>query len=175
MVNPSKSSGSGQDKRVRFSDQEHLDPKPECDTEIQTGGQRTPVARKRSVETDAERLEEETAEADSDKRVALKRKAEGDRSDSDVEDSAMNSLAELWHIASVHETSCDKPVCEEPKTHSPYDECRWDYIDDTGGKLLNNTLVEKARPKKKTAIREFDAWEVVDRPRERGRVWHAVG
>ena len=118
MVNSSKSSGSGQDKRVRFSDQEHLDPKPECDTEIQTGGQQTPVARKRSVETDAERLEEETAhtaEADSDKRVALKRKGEGDPSDSDMEDSAMNSLTELWHIASVHETCCDKPVCEEPQ------------------------------------------------------------
>ena len=39
----------------------------------------------------------ETAEADSDKRIALKRKAEGDPSDSEVEDSSMNSLAELWH------------------------------------------------------------------------------
>ena len=110
------------------------------------------MARKRSVETDAERLEEETAhtaEADSDKRVALKRKAEGDPSDPEVEDSAMNSHSELWHIACVHENSGDKPVCEEPKTHSPYDECGWDYIDDTGGKLLNNTLVEKARSKKK--------------------------
>ena len=99
----------------------------------------------------------ETAEADSDKRIALKREAEGDPSDSDVEDSAMNSLAELWHreddpdsevdllilqqrdryVASVHETGGDKPVCEEPKTPFPYDECGWDYIDDTSGKLLN--------------------------------------
>ena len=55
---------------------------------------------KRSAETDAERLEEETAEtakADADKRMALKRKAQNDPSDSEVEDCAMNSLAELWH------------------------------------------------------------------------------
>ena len=92
--------GSGQHKRVRFSDQEHLDSKPEGDTEMQTGGQEASVARKRPAETDAERLEEraaETAETDSDKRIALKRKAEGDPSDSEMEDSAMNSLAELWH------------------------------------------------------------------------------
>ena len=77
----------------------------------------------------------------------------------------MKSLAELWHreddpgsevdllifqqrdcyVASVHETGCDKPVCEEPKTLFPHDECGWDYVDDTSGKLLNNTLVEKAR------------------------------
>ena len=37
------------------------------------------------------------AKADTDKRIALKRKAENDPSDSEVEDSAMNSLAELWH------------------------------------------------------------------------------
>ena len=46
---------------------------------MQTGGQKALVTRKRSAETDAERLEEEsaeTAEADSDKRIALKRKAE---------------------------------------------------------------------------------------------------
>ena len=58
------------------------------------------MARKRPAETDAERLEEgaaETAEADSDKRVALKREAEGDPSDLEVEDSPMNSLAGLWH------------------------------------------------------------------------------
>ena len=67
---------------------------------MQTGGQEASVARKRPAETDAERLEEgaaETAETDSDKRIALKRKAEGDPSDSEMEDSAMNSLAELWH------------------------------------------------------------------------------
>ena len=69
-VNASSSSGSGQHKRVRFSDQEHLDSKPEGDTEMQTGGQEASVARKRPAETDAERLEEgaaETAEVDSDK------------------------------------------------------------------------------------------------------------
>ena len=67
---------------------------------MQTGGQEASVARKRPAETDAERLEEgaaETAETDSDKRIALKRKAEGDPSDSEMEGSAMNSLAELWH------------------------------------------------------------------------------
>ena len=99
-ADPSSSSGSGQHKHVRFSDQEHLDSKREGDTEMQTGGQKALVTRKRSAETDAERLEEEsaeTAEADSDKHITLKRKAEGDPSDSQVEDSAMNSLAELWH------------------------------------------------------------------------------
>ena len=58
------------------------------------------MTRKRSAESGAERLEEETAEtakADADKRIASKRKAENDPSDSEVEDSAMNSLAELWH------------------------------------------------------------------------------
>ena len=73
-----------------------MEPKP--DIEMQTGGKEAPVTRKRSAETDAERLEEETAEtvkADADARKALKRKAENDPSDSEVEDSAMNSLAEL--------------------------------------------------------------------------------
>ena len=49
-------------------------------------------------------------------------------------------------------------VCEEPKTPFPYDECGWDYIDDTSGKLPNNTLVEKARAE------EVGVWEVVGRP-----------
>ena len=65
---------------IDFSDQD-LESKP--DTEMQTGGQEAPVTRKRSAETDAERLEEETAEtanADADKRIALKRKAENDLS-----------------------------------------------------------------------------------------------
>ena len=120
------------------------------------------------AETDAERLEvgaAETAEVDSDKRIALKRKADGDPSDSEMDDSAMDSLAELWHreddpgcevellilqqrdrhVASVQGTDSDKPVCEEPKTPFPYDECGWDYMDDTSGKLLNDTPVEKAR------------------------------
>ena len=56
---PSSSCGSGQHKRVRFSDQEHLESKP--DTEMQTGSQEAPVTRKRSALTHAERLEGETA------------------------------------------------------------------------------------------------------------------
>ena len=153
------------------------------------GGQEAPVTRKRPAETDAERLAEEAAEtanADANKRVASKRKAENDPSDSEVEDSAMNSLAELSHreddlgsevhlllfkqrdrhVASVHETSGDKPVCEEPKTLLPYDERGWDYTDDTSGKLLNNTLVEKARAEEISVIRGLGVWEVVDRPRD---------
>ena len=70
------------------------------------------------------------------------------------------------HVASVHETSGDKPVCEEPKTLLPYDERGWDYTDDTSGKLLNNTLVEKARAEEISVIRELGVWEVVDRPRD---------
>ena len=85
------------------------------------------------------------------------------------------SLAELWHreddpdgevdllilqqrdryVASVHETSGDKLVFEEPKTPFPYDECGWDYIDDTSGMLLKNTLVEKARAEEISVIREL--------------------
>ena len=73
-----------------------------------------------------------------------------------MEDSVMNSLAELWHneddqdgevdllilqqrdryVASVREAGADKPVCEVPKIPFPYDECEWDFIDDTSGKLL---------------------------------------
>ena len=69
-------------KCVRFSDQ---DSEPKPGTEMQTGGQEAPVTRKRSAETDAGRLEEETAKADADKRIASKRKAENDPSDSEVE------------------------------------------------------------------------------------------
>ena len=185
-TNPSGSSGlsaSGQHKRVRLSDQEPVVTRPERDA----GGHEAPVTRKRSAETDAERLEEEVknAEADTDIRLALKRKAEGDPNDSEVENTVMNSLAELWrenddpdgeigllicqqrdrYVASVHETGTDKPVCEESKTPFPYDECGWDYVDDTSGKLLNNTLVEKARTEEISVIRELGVWEVVDRPR----------
>ena len=151
---------------------------------MRTGSQETPETRTRSAETDAERPEEEatSAEADSVRSLALKRKAEGELDDSgnpEVEDSVMNSLAKSWHrenpddevdllilqqrdnyVASVHETSGDKPVCEEPKTPFPDDEC----IDDTSGKLLNNTLVEKARAEEISVIRERGVWEVVDRP-----------
>ena len=78
-----------------FSDQD-LESKP--DTEMHTASQDVPVTRKRSAETDAERLEEESveiAEAGADTSIALKRKAENDPSGSEVEESAMNSLAEL--------------------------------------------------------------------------------
>ena len=78
-----------------FSDQD-LESKP--GTEMQTACQEAPVTRKRSAETDAERLEEESAEtakAAADNRIASKRMAENDPSDSEVEDSAMSSLAEL--------------------------------------------------------------------------------
>ena len=70
------------------------------------------------------------------------------------------------HVASVHETGGDKPVCEEPKTLFPYDDCGWDYIDDTIGMLLNNTLVEKARAEVISVIHELGVWEVVDRSRD---------
>ena len=125
----------------------------------------------------------ETAKADAYKRIALKPKAENDPSDSEVEDSAMNSLSDLWHreddpdsevdllilqqrdryVASVHDTGGEKALCEEPKTPFPSDECGWDFIDNTSGKLLNNTLVEKARAEEISVIRELRVWEVVDR------------
>ena len=57
-----------------------MDSKPEYGTEKQNDGQEVSVACKRPAETDVVRLKEgaeETAEADSDKRIALKRKAEG--------------------------------------------------------------------------------------------------
>ena len=84
------------------TDQEHPDPKTERDTETQNGSHEAPATRKRSAETDAERLEEEvtTAEADSERRLALKRKAEGvpdDPNEPQVEDFVMNSVAISWH------------------------------------------------------------------------------
>ena len=68
-------SGYGQHKRVRLSDQERVDTRPEPDAEMQTGSKEAPVMGKTSTETDAERLEKEvtSAEADSDRRFALKR------------------------------------------------------------------------------------------------------
>ena len=132
-TNPSSSSGSGQRERVRFSDQD-LETKPDR--------HEAPVTRKRSAETHGKRLEEETAEtaeADADKRIAVKRKrkAENDPSDSEVEDSAMNLLADLWHRRDRYVAS----------------------VRDTSGKLLNNTLVEKARAEEISVIREFGVWE----------------
>ena len=59
-------------------------------------------------------------------------------------------------------TATDRTVCEEPKTPFPYDECHWKYIDDTSGKVLNDTLVEKARAEEISVIRELGVWEVVD-------------
>ena len=77
VANPSSSSGSGQHNRVRIADQERPDPKPKRDTEMRTGSQEAPETRKRPAETDTERLEEEamSTEADSERRLALKRKA----------------------------------------------------------------------------------------------------
>ena len=43
---------------------------------------------------------------------------------------------------------------------------RLGYTDDTSGKLLNNTLVEKARAEEISVIRELAVSEVVDRPRD---------
>ena len=75
----------------------------------------------------------------------------------DDPDDEVDSL--IWqqrdrYLACVHQTRTDKPVCEEPKTPFPHDECGWDYIDVTSGKLLNNTLVEKARAEDNSVIRE---------------------
>ena len=109
-------------------------------------------------------------------RLALKRKAEGDPNDSEVENTVMNSLAELRHenndpddeidlltcqqrdqyVASVHETGTDRPVCEEPKTPFPHDECGRAYIDDTSGKLLKTTLLSRRRGQRR--LRSFVSW-----------------
>ena len=66
--------------------------------EMQTGSQEAPLTRKRSAEIDAERLEEDvtSAEADSNRRLALKRKFEGDPHDSEVEKTVMDLLVESW-------------------------------------------------------------------------------
>ena len=48
--------------------------------------------------------------AGSERRLALKRKAAGDLDDSgdpEVEDSVMNSLAELWHQGNDHDDEVD--------------------------------------------------------------------
>ena len=83
-TNPSSSSGSGQHKtrsifQIKTWNRNLIQ---KC-----TVGQEAPGTRKRFPETGAERQEEtaETAKADADKRVALKRKAENDPSDSEVE------------------------------------------------------------------------------------------
>ena len=99
MTNPSSSSGSGQYKHVRFTDQERVDPNLGRDAEMKIPGQEASATRTRSAETDLERVEEgaaDVAETDPEKRTAVKRKDEGDPSDSEVEDSVMNSFANLW-------------------------------------------------------------------------------
>ena len=66
---------------------------------MQAGGQEASVARKSGAEAEAQRLDEgaaETAEIDAEKRITLKSKAQCDPSDSEMEDSLMNSLVELW-------------------------------------------------------------------------------
>ena len=121
----------------------------------------------------------QSAEADSERRLALKRKAEGDLDgpdETEVEDPVMNSLPKLWHrendpddevdLLILQQRDCYVASVHEPKTPFPYDECGWDYIDDTSSKLVNNTLVEKARAEQISAIRELGVWEVVDRPRD---------
>ena len=197
VANPNSSSGSGQHIRVRFADQERRDPKPERDTEMRAGSQETPEARTtRLAETDAERVEEEATSAEvSERRLALKRKAENELYDSgnpEVEDSVMISLTNVRHrdndpddevdlpilkqrdcnVASVHETGSNKPVCQEPKTAFPSAECGWDYFDDTRGKLLNNTLVENRRDFCHPRTKCLGCGRQTPR---RGCVWHKVG
>ena len=66
----------------------------------------------------------------------------------------------------MRETGGDKPVCEEPETPFPFDEFGWDYIDDTSGKLLNNTLVKNARAEEISVIGGLGVREVVDKHRD---------
>ena len=61
------------------------------------------------------------------------------------------------------------PTCQcvkSPRHLFPHDERGWDYIDDTSGKLLNNTHVEKARAEELSVILELGVWEVVGRPHD---------
>ena len=55
---------------------------------------------------------------------------------------------------------------KSPRHFFPFDFFGWDYIDDTSGKLLNHTLVEKARDEEISVIQELGVWEVVDKPRD---------
>ena len=112
-----------------------------------------------------------------------------------MEDSVMNSLAKSWHrendtddevdllilqqhdchVASVHETGGDEPVCEEPKTSFPCDESGWDYINDTSGTLLNNTLVEKAKAEENFCHPRAWCLGGGRQTLRRGCVWRKVG
>ena len=81
-TNPSSSSGpsgSGQHKRVRFADREPAESRLESDAEMQTGSQEAPATRKRSAETDAERLEKvvTSAEADFARRLCTQTQSRG--------------------------------------------------------------------------------------------------
>ena len=188
VANPSSSSGSGQHKRARFADQESPDPKR--DTEMQTGSQEALVTRKRSAETDAERLEEEvtSAEADSERRLALKRKAVGDLHDPDdpeAEDSVKNPLAKLWHrettltmkltcsfcnsvIATLQ--ACMKLVVTNQCVKNPRHLSHMMNADGTtlktrAANCSTTQLSRRQEPKKLSVIRKRGVWEVVDRPR----------
>ena len=112
VANPSSSCGSGQHKCVQFVDQERPDPIPERDTEMRTGSQ-SPETRKRPAETDAERLEEEatSAEADSERRLVLKRKGDGELDDSgnpEVEDSVRSRGTEKMTLTT--KLTCSQPT-----------------------------------------------------------------
>ena len=52
---------------------------------------------------------------------------------------------------------------KSPRHLSHTVQCGWDFIDDTSGKLLNNTRVEKARTEDISVIRELGVLKVVDR------------
>ena len=97
-----------------------------------------------------------SAEADSERRLALKRKAEGDLDDSgdpEVEDSVIISLAKLWHQENDPDDEVDLLILQQR-----------DYFVDIDDTLLKHTLVEKARAEKISVIRELGVLEVVDRP-----------
>ena len=145
---------------------------------MQASGQEAGVSRKRAAETDVETQRQEAEHYELEGNSAQKRKAE--------EEPSLDSLAEWWindedpedevdvlllqlrdrYLASVHQTGSERPVCEEPKVPFAYDDCGWDYVDDMSGKLLNNTLVEKARAEEIAVIKELGVWEVVDRPHD---------
>ena len=93
-------------RRGRRTEPARLYPNPDGDTGMQANGLEAAVTRKRAAETDVRHLEERAAEIDVrhpeaerfefDKRTALKRKGEGDPTDSETEDSVIESLAEWW-------------------------------------------------------------------------------
>ena len=72
--------------------------------------------------------------------------------------SVINTLQALTSV--VRTGQCVR----SPRHLSHITMCGWDYIDGTSGKLLNNTLVEKAGTEEISVIRELGVWEVVDRP-----------